>query len=144
MKLERLPGGDPQRVVPVFGGEPVQIQVLRGGQHAARHPDPDHHDELFARLAEIPVILLVDAVELQKLVVVIRKSVCLGIGKGLGDRPGKGRASLLEEFIRRGCRCLLIAHVQKNEMPVSGNSKSTTNIYFPPASRAESALRRWE
>lgn len=75
MELEVLPRGHPQRVVGVARGQLVADQVLIGAQDAARDFEADHEDPSLVLafplqlLAEVAVVLLVDAVELKDLIV---------------------------------------------------------------------------
>src|SRR5688572_15682528 len=70
MELDALPGGNPERVIAVVRGEIVEDNPLRRGHNAAGDTPTNHHDELLLRLAQIPVVLLVDAVKLDELLVV--------------------------------------------------------------------------
>ena len=95
VKLEALPGGDAQRVVGVARGQVVASQVLGRGEHAAGNPAAHHEDVLLARLAQVPVVLLIDAVELQELRVILHEVVGLRVGQRLGDGPRQRRVPAL-------------------------------------------------
>ena len=101
MPLHALAGGDPQRAVGQLAGEVVHGQVLLGGEHPAGDGGPDHADVVEAGLgpgplaAHVPVVLLVDAVELQHDLVVVVEAVA-GIGQFAGDRPPQLAAAVLD------------------------------------------------
>ena len=70
MKLNALARGYAEGMVAVIIGQTVEHAPLSWSHHAARNASADHHHELFLRLAQIAVILLVDAVEFDELLVV--------------------------------------------------------------------------
>jgi hypothetical protein len=84
VELERLAGGEPQRVVRIGAGDGVKLQPLLRCRHAARQADADHEAVgllqhlLGALAAHVAVVLQVGAVELGELAVI------LGDGSG-GD-----------------------------------------------------------
>ena len=99
VELEGLAGGDAERAVGEATGELVIDEILRGRDDAAGLARA-HHDGVFlAGLALIAVILLVDAVELDELLVVAAEAVGLRVGEGFADRTGEVRLIGLQEFV---------------------------------------------
>ena len=101
MELERLARGDAQGAVGETAGELVVHQVLRGGDDAPGLTRAHHDGVFFARLALIAVVLLVDAVELDELLVVAAEAVRFRVGQGLPNRARKVRLFGLHHFILR-------------------------------------------
>jgi len=99
MELDALAGGDAQGVVAVLRGEGVEDLVLGAGQDATGDASPDHEHEVLGDLALIAVVLLVDAVELEELLVIGRERLGIGIGKGGGDIAGQGGNVGLEDLV---------------------------------------------
>ncbi len=99
VELKGLSGRDAERAVGEAPGKVVIHQVLGRGDDAARLPRAHHDREDLARLALVAVILLVDAVELDELLVVAAETVGGRVGQGLPDRAGKVRFFRLEEFV---------------------------------------------
>ncbi len=99
MKLNALPGREPQRVVAVGRGEFIEGDPLRGGHDAAGNAAPDHHLVFFARFAQVAVILLIGAVKLQKLGVIVRKAIGGRVGHSGGEVAREGRIVRLEDLV---------------------------------------------
>ena len=91
MKLEGLTRGNLERAVGVGVGEGVEGEPLRGRADAARDANARHKGERFflvlapALVAEVAVVLGVDAVEFGEL------------GAVLGDRAGRGVGEIAED-----------------------------------------------
>ena len=99
MELEGLAGSDAEGAVGEATGELVVDDVL-GGRDDATGLARAHHDGVFlARLALVAVILLVDAVELDELLVVAAEAVGLRVGEGFADSAGKVGFIGLQEFV---------------------------------------------
>ena len=101
MKLDALTRRDTERVVAVLRCEIVENTPLPGRHHPAWDAPADHHDELLLRLAQVPVVLLVNAVEFQKLHVILRKSIRLRVGQRLGNGAGERRGRFFDNLIMR-------------------------------------------
>ena len=101
VKLEALPGGHAQRVIRIARGQVVAGQVLGRGEHAAGNPAAHHEDVFLARLAQVPVVLLIDAVELQELQVIFGEVVGLRVGQRLRDGSRQRRVPLFQELVGR-------------------------------------------
>ena len=103
VKLEALPGGDPQAAIGVSTGQRIHGQVLVGGQPSSGNLHADHALILFLEPAllalrrRVPVVLLVGAVEFQNLVIRLRKGGGL-IGQILDDRAAEITAAFLYGF----------------------------------------------
>ena len=82
VKLQSLPGGDAESVVAIPGSKIVHGEILISCDDASRNSAPDHQDVfLGAGLAQVAVVFLIDAVEFQEAVVVVRKFFDLRNGK---------------------------------------------------------------
>jgi hypothetical protein len=69
-------------------------------QHrAARQASAHHVDVLLGDLAFVAVIALVNAVELEKLVIIVRKAFEGRIGQSLADVAGESRAGLFQSLV---------------------------------------------
>ena len=101
MKLKALPGGDAEGVIRIARGQVVTRQVLGRSHEAAGDPAAHHEDVLLAGLAQVPVILLIDAVGFQELRVIGRKMVGLRVGQRLGDGSRQRRVRLFEQLVGR-------------------------------------------
>ena len=75
MKLDALPGSQPKCVVGILGSQIIIHSILIRRENTAGDAPSDHEHELFPCLSQIPVVLLVDAVEFEKLPVVVGKAV---------------------------------------------------------------------
>src|ERR1039457_3076334 len=65
-----------------------------------------HHDDvLLAGLAQVPVVLLIDAVELQELQVIFGEVVGLRVGQRLRDGSRQRRVPLFNELVSRRLGC---------------------------------------
>ena len=104
VELEGLAGGDAQGVVGPGGGDGVQLQPPRRGEHAARGADPDH--ELVRRLellpaafvAQVAVVLLVAAVELDQALVLERQRTGDRVGQAFQQGAAQAAAAGLDVF----------------------------------------------
>jgi len=104
VELERLAGGDAQRMVAVAGGDGVQLEPLFGGDHPARGAGADH--ELVGRLqllatallAQVAVVLLVAAVVLDQGLVVLAQRAGERIGQALQQAAAQAVAAGLDVF----------------------------------------------
>ena len=99
VKLDALAGGQAQGVVGALGGEVVEGDPLPGAQDAAGNATADHPDVLLAALAQVAIVLLINAVELDELLVVCGKAGERGIRQSGGDVSGQGRNGRLEFFV---------------------------------------------
>ena len=63
MELDGLARGDAQGVVAVLGRQTVEHAPLIGRHHAAGNAGADHHDVMLAGLAQVAVVLLINAVK---------------------------------------------------------------------------------
>lgn len=117
MKLEGLAGRDAQRTVAVTARQFVQLQPLPRRADAARHPHPDH--EAVGRLqllplalvAEIPVVLLIGAVELEQLGVFRGYGAGRPIGQAFLDGSPQIEAARLEVFVFAGLHAFFHHHL---------------------------------
>ncbi len=112
MQFERLARGQPQGVVAMFASQLVEHQPLGRRDNAARRPNAEHEAvrrfEFLGRplVAQIAVVLLVGAVELQQLCFAIRHGGREPIGQRLNDFATEVIAVELDvlgfaEFFRR-------------------------------------------
>ena len=69
--------------------ELVKSQILRRRHHAARYSGANHEEVLFACLSLIPVVLLIDPVELQELLVILREPIRLRTQQRLTNASAK-------------------------------------------------------
>ena len=99
MKLNALARGNAQCVVAVKPGELIENLPLLCSHHAARNPPADHHDELLAARALVAIVLLVDAVELQELIIVTIELVHAPVGESGGNSTGQSRDCLFNNLI---------------------------------------------
>ena len=99
VKLDALTRGDAQGVVAVLGGEVVEGDPLGRGHDAARDAAADHHDVFLACLAEVAVVLLVNAVKLHELLVIGREMIGGLVGDGGRELAGENGIVLLEDFV---------------------------------------------
>jgi len=90
VELDALAGSDAKGVVAVLGGEVVEGDPLVGRHDAAGDAAADHHDVFLAGLAEVAVVLLVNAVEFGELLFVVREAIEGRVGEGGGDGAGEG------------------------------------------------------
>ena len=99
VELEGLAGGDAERAVGEAARELVVDDIL-GGRDDAAGLARAHHDGVFlGDLALIAVVLLVDAVELDELLVVAAEAVGRRVGEGFANRAGKVGFIGLQEFV---------------------------------------------
>ena len=84
--------------------------MLARSSAPARELRADHEDELLAHLALVAIVLLVNAVELQKFVIVLRKGIEVRILQRLLNRARKPGAGLFKTLVASefSCRSLLI------------------------------------
>ena len=99
VKLKVLPRRDPEAIVSVLGRKIIARYILRRRKHTARKLRPDHHHVVLRDLPLIPVILLIDAVELEKFVILFREMIGSGIGQRLRDRSRQYRIIGLQPLI---------------------------------------------
>lgn len=99
VKLDALAGGEAQGVVAIARGEVVEGDPLRRGHDATRDAAADHHHELLGGLAQVAVILLIDAVKLDELLVILGKTVRCRVGHRRGDIPRERGNGLLDDFV---------------------------------------------
>ena len=85
VKLETLARGHPQRVIGIAGGQVVAGQVLGWREDAAGNPATHHKHVFLASLAQVPVVLLIDSVELQELRIILDEVVRLRVRQRLGN-----------------------------------------------------------
>lgn len=105
MELDGLPRGQAQTATRMGAGNTVDVQELLGRQHAARGADAHH--EAVARLELLPlpleahlaIVLLVDAVELEHLLIGGRHSARDGIDEPARDGTAQVIARLLDELV---------------------------------------------
>ena len=71
MKLEILASRDSQRVIAVPSGQLIAREILRGRESSPGKLGPHHQHVMLDHLALVPIILLVNAMELEELVIVI-------------------------------------------------------------------------
>ena len=104
VQLEGLPGRQPQRAVGVATRDRIERQPLLRSAHSARQARTDH--ETVGRLeflqtpllAQVAVVLLVAAVQLQQLRVVFAQRTGDRIGQALHDRAAQPAARGLYLF----------------------------------------------
>lgn len=104
VELDALAGGDAERGVAVARGEVVKHAPLLRGHDAAGDAPTDHHDVFLAGLAEVTVVLLIRAVELQELPVVLGKMIRALVREGRGDGAREGRDRDFNFFVVRQLR----------------------------------------
>ena len=106
VELECLAGSDAQRLSAMRAGQLVQLQPLRRGADPARQAHPDH--ELVGRfqllaaalVAQVPVVLLVDAVKLHQLHVIRRwDGPGDAVEQAFGDGPAQVVAGILHPLV---------------------------------------------
>ena len=85
MELEGLARGDAEGAVGEASGELVVNEVLSGWDDAARLAGAHHHGVFLACFALIAIILLVDAVELDELLIVAAEAIGFSVGQGFAD-----------------------------------------------------------
>jgi hypothetical protein len=102
VQLQGLARSDAQGIVPELAGQPVERQIVLGPHHPSRQASADHKNILFACLALVAIITLINPVKLEEFAVVIRKAIHCGICKRGANGPGQGRAGCLQFFIARG------------------------------------------
>jgi hypothetical protein len=120
VELEGLPRGEPERAVGVLARQPVHGEPLRRRAHATGYPHADHEAVgrlealLLPLVAQVPVVLLVDAVELGELRVRFGEGAGGLVRESLQDRPAKSAAVFLmpSTSTRAGCRAELIGPPQ--------------------------------
>jgi hypothetical protein len=78
----------------------IEGQTIGRTHQAARQPAPNHEDVLLAGLAKIAVVLLVNAMEFQKLVIVIGEPIELGVMERGRDGAGEGGWVCLSPSLR--------------------------------------------
>ena len=104
VELDALTRGDAQGVVAVLGGEVVEGDPLLRRHDAARDAAADHDQPLLAGLAEVPVVLLIDAVKLDELLVILGELLHGRVGQGGRDVAGQRGDTLLQDFVLgNGC-----------------------------------------
>ncbi len=102
VELERLARGEAQRPVGVARRDRVERQPLLRGAHAAGQARADHETvgrlELLQAplLAQVAIVLLVAAVELDQLRVVFAQRAGDGIGEALDQRAAQAAAGRLD------------------------------------------------
>ena len=100
VELEGLAGGQLQCVAAVFVGQRVDLEPLLRCADAAGHTDADHEDKgllqsrLFALVAMVAVVLLVNPVEFRNGRVVVRD----GPGRAVLKAGGQGAAQIIAGF----------------------------------------------
>ncbi|MEY3853945.1 MAG: hypothetical protein RI910_2925 [Verrucomicrobiota bacterium] len=99
MELEGLAGSDAEGAVGEATGELVVDDVLGGWDDAAGLARAHHDGVLFARFALVAVILLVDAVELDELLVIPGEAIGFGVGEGFANIARKVGFIRLHEFV---------------------------------------------
>ena len=99
VELEGLAGSDAQGAVGEATRELVVDEILGGRDDATGLASAHHHGVLFARLALVAVILLIDAVELDELLVVPREAIGFRVGEGFANIAGKVGFVRLQEFV---------------------------------------------
>ena len=99
VELEGLAGGDAEGAVGEATRELVVDDVLGGRDDAAGLARAHHDGVLFTRLALVAVILLVDAVELDELLVVPGKPIGFRVGEGFANIARKVGFVRLQEFV---------------------------------------------
>ncbi len=70
-----------------------------GFDDATRQAAAHHEDILFGDLAFVAVVLLINAVELQKLVVIVGKTIQRGVGEGRANGARQRGARLFKPFV---------------------------------------------
>ena len=103
MKLNALPRRDPQRAVRMAVGEPIEGEILIGGEPPAG--DADAHHELphlaFAALLQfgraVAIISLIDAVEFEQRVTLLVERV-FGVDEVAGEVAAQMPALLLDRL----------------------------------------------
>lgn len=99
MKLDALARGDAKRVVAVIRGEVVEYNPLLRRHDAARDAAADHHDVFLGNLAQIAIVLLINAVKLGELRIILRKTIKRGIGQGRRNLARKRWNALFEDLV---------------------------------------------
>ena len=95
MELHRLARRDAHAVIGVNTCDRIERQPLRGATHATRHADPNHEliggfEALQAAFcAQIAVVLLITAVELDELSVVLTQRAGHRIRQAFEDRAAQ-------------------------------------------------------
>ncbi|MEJ1971188.1 MAG: hypothetical protein WDM96_01265 [Lacunisphaera sp.] len=107
-------GRDAQGVVAVLGGQVVEHLPLVGSHHAARDAAADHDQPLLAGLAQVAIVLLIDAMELDELLIVL--------GKFLEGRSFRVAAILPASV---GIRCFRTSFLERGAVVVSDMTKRT-------------------
>jgi hypothetical protein len=105
VELERLARGEPQRRVAVLPREPIERDPLLRRANTARQPHAHH--ELITRLelgeppllAQVSIVLLIDAEEFRQQRVVVRHRTGDFVRKALRDRAPQVPARVLQTFI---------------------------------------------
>jgi hypothetical protein len=98
--LDALPRGDPKGAIRIGVGEPVKCEILARGELSARDVQADHHRVALLRADApvVPVVLLVDAVELQQLLVILGEAAGRLVAERCGDRAAKPGACGLDRL----------------------------------------------
>ena len=101
VELEVLAGCDAERVVCITGDQIVTGQVLFGAQDAAREFRTHHENPLSGHLPSVAVVLLVNAMEFQEFVIVVREVVNGWISQSLSNCAGEGGMGAFQTLISR-------------------------------------------
>ena len=99
VELEGLAGGDAEGAVGEATRELVVDDVLGGWDDATGLARAHHDGVLFTRLALVAVILLVDAVELDELLVVPGEAIGFRVGEGFANIARKVGFIRLHQFV---------------------------------------------
>jgi hypothetical protein len=101
VELNALPRGDTQGVVAVVCRQIIERDPLGRGHHAARDAPADHHDVFLALFAQVPVVLLVNAMELEELLVIGRELIGRLIRQCPGNVTRQRRDGILDDLVMR-------------------------------------------
>ena len=99
VELKILSGGDAHGVIRIWVRQPSHARYCGAVKTPPGNLVANHQNVLLARLSLIPVVLLVNAVEFKKFVIVSRKALCRFICQSLMDGAGQKRISLFQTFI---------------------------------------------
>jgi hypothetical protein len=96
------------------GGEIVEHRPLGRGHDAARDAATDHHQPLFAGLAEVAVVLLIDTVKFNELLVILGELLEGRISQGGRDIAGQRGDALFEDLVLAEGRWCIFGHDVEN------------------------------
>jgi hypothetical protein len=114
--LEGLPSGNAQGAVGVLGGDAVERQPLGRRHHTTGNARADHEGigrlELLPTtlVAQVAIVLLVAAVELEQLVVVVADRTGDRVGQAFDDAATQQPAGGLDP-LHLGHRCSGLGHI---------------------------------